>query len=722
MSENRSTRRQIVGLGICAGLLGTLGACAKVNTAAVLMPGADAGGDHSGASVDLVRPISNDASVLEVTTCNSGVTCNPPNGRYCDVIGDGCTGTIECGVCPATQICEGNICVEGAGCVAGACQVGTARYCGNIGDGCGRVMNCGACEGSQVCSSSGLCVSANCMPTRCTSGTSQYCGMIGDGCGGMQNCGVCSLPTTCGGGGVANVCGDPNCKKITCAIGGGGQYCGTIGDGCGGVLECGACPGGLTCGAPLMAGGVGVPGACPGAGAGGGCTGLACMVPTCTGTANTTLSGTVYDPAGKIPLYNATVYVPNAPLDPIPEGASCDRCSATLSGRPIATALTDATGKFTLTGVPAGPNIPLVIQVGKWRRQVTIPNVAPCVDTPITDVNLTRLPRTQLEGHIPRIAVTTGGADALECLVRRIGVADSEFTTDGGPGRVHLYAGGDGTNSFVAGGAFAPATALWSNPAKLSSYDLVLLSCEGSTTKFSAQKPQASIDNVANYANMGGRLFLSHLHFYWLQRRMPDFSGTAAYIGNLTAPPPGSILTVNQTFPKGMALAQWLSSPGVAASTALGQITVNGPEHSVTMVYPPTTEWIYLPSNPSDSQGRRSSQYLSFNTPVGTPEAMQCGRVVFTDIHIKASVGATGGDDSNPAKPFPIASGCKVNESSPQGKALEFLFFDLSSCLLPDNVTPVPPPPGLPGTPPAVTAVPPPVPPPPPPPPPPPIP
>ena len=109
-------------------------------------------------------------------------------------------------------------------------------------------------------------------------------------------------------------------------------------------------------------------------------------------------------------------------------------------------------------------NVPIVFQVGKWRREVTIPTVAACADTPLTDANLTRLPRTKTEGNIPRIAVTTGAADALECFVRRIGIADTEFTSDTGRGRVHLYAGGDGTNSFMTGGTFAAATALWSNP------------------------------------------------------------------------------------------------------------------------------------------------------------------------------------------------------------------------------------------------------------------
>ncbi len=60
----------------------------------------------------------------------------------------------------------------------------------------------------------------------------------------------------------------------------------------------------------------------------------------------------------------------------------------------------------------------------------------------------------------------------------------------------------------------------------------------------------------------------------------------------------------------------------------------------MTSVNPPTTEWIYLPMNPRDQPP--VGQYLSFNTPVGTPEAMQCGKAVFTDIHIKTVVGRHG--------------------------------------------------------------------------------
>ncbi|MBC8132075.1 MAG: carboxypeptidase regulatory-like domain-containing protein [Deltaproteobacteria bacterium] len=455
---------------------------------------------------------------------------------------------------------------------------------------------------------------------------------------------------------------------------------------------------------------------------------MACLVPTCTGGEKTTLSGVVRDPAGKVPLYNVTVYIPNAALDPIPVGVSCDKCSVKLSGKPIAAALTDANGRFVLENVPATTNVPLVMQVGKWRREVIIPTVRPCVDNPITDVNLTRLPRTKMEGNIPKIALTTGGSDALECLVRKIGIADSEFTTDAGMGRVHLFVGGkpgttgEGASRFAptlnGGAAFANATTLWGSPSKLAGYDLLLMACEGSQY---ADVKMPFWANMKHYADTGGRIFASHLHFNWLQYGPAPWPGTAVYLGGNTVDPasPG-ISTVDTTFPKGAALADWLVAVG--ASTTRGQIQLWDAQHSVAATTPPVQRWIYLPVNPNDTAApkRVANQYMTFNTPFEAPVEAQCGRVVHTDIHVKAAPSAPGEskDDSDPTMPFPTA--CKAITLSAQEKALEFLFFDLSACVQPDMdrpVVPVVPPPGVPSTPPGVTPVPPPVPPPPPPPP-----
>jgi hypothetical protein len=657
------------------------------------------------------------------------VGCAPAGGQYCGKIGNGCKGgLLDCGACAGDGVCSFGLCLGGASCKPLTCASGGAtKYCGVIGDGCGMKLDCGACGAGQVCTS-GVCVTAGCVPLACNSGSTRYCGTIGDGCGGTLACGDCGAGSTCGGGGVPGVCTATNCTAITCMPAGGGQYCGHIGNGCGGALDCPACPGGMPCGTGAQAG------VCPGLPGTGGCTGIACNVATCTGTTTTTVSGTIYDPAGVTPLYNAVAYIPNAALDPIPTGPSCDRCNVTLSGHPIAAALSDVNGRFTLQNVPTGTNIPLVIQVGKWRRQVTLAKVSSCVDNPITDVNLTRLPRNKTEGNIPKIAVTTGSSDAFECLLRKIGVADAEYSLDTGTGRINLYAGGDPAmapggngpgaiqfNAALGGGKFPSATALWGSTSKMLGYDLLIFSCEGG--QFGDVKTPY-LPNVKAYADAGGRLFIDHLTYYFLRKGPAPFPSTAAYIDPGTAPPSPTTATINTGFPKGAALADWMVARG--ASTTRGQMQIYEPQHAATAVMGATENWISIDKNTNDpmSPQRPAIQYMTFNTPVDAAADAQCGRAVFTAIHLNAAPAAAGDktDISDPTMLFP--DGCRGKTLSAQEKALEFLFFDLSACVQPDSEKPVPPvvpPPGAPSSPPPAATTPP-VPPPPPPPPPPPMP
>jgi hypothetical protein len=403
------------------------------------------------------------------------------------------------------------------------------------------------------------------------------------------------------------------------------------------------------------------------------CTFGTCMETACADGESTNVTGTVYDPAGKVPLYNVVVYVPNAALDPISEGPSCSRCDSALSGMPLATALTDAAGAFTLKNVPVGNDIPLVIQVGKWRREVKIPTVTACTSTAIADKELTRLPRNRNEGHIPKIALTTGGLDALECLLRKIGIEDSEFTPNSADGRINLYAGQAGSNVYDAtinGMAAIPAASpWWDDLNNLNKYDIIIHSCEG--TEKPTNKSPAALQALMDYTNAGGRVFASHWHNYWFEKGPPAMASVAMF--NHRKDPTGTFTgTVDTSFPKGAALADWLVNVG--GSTTRGQLPITAAKLTVESTNMPAAQrWIY-------NAQQSSVQYFSANTPVGAPAEMLCGRAVFSDIHVSAADGFKPG-------PFPGECGA-VADLSPQEKALEFMLFDLSSCIQEDTVQP----------------------------------
>ena len=185
-----------------------------------------------------------------------------------------------------------------------------------------------------------------------------------------------------------------------------------------------------------------------------GCHNIQCQVHSCGGsTAGTTLTGTVLDPAGRNPLYNVVVYVPNSPggqLESIPIGVGANSCScgALFSGDPISYALTDTKGNFTLTNVPDGANIPVVVQIGKWRKEIIVPSIAACSTS--NSAGKITLPTSLSDGKyasMPNIAVATGGADTLECLLTRVGIAGSVFKGDpNGPG-VHVFHGSGGNSA-----------------------------------------------------------------------------------------------------------------------------------------------------------------------------------------------------------------------------------------------------------------------------------
>jgi hypothetical protein len=450
-----------------------------------------------------------------------------------------------------------------------------------------------------------------------------------------------------------------------------------------------------TAGTIPVVGGTGAAGA-SGAGPMGPCTGLRCNQTTCTqgpctqmpcaGTTRTTVSGIVRDPAGKVPLYNVTVYVPNGTVPPIVTGATCDRCDQTIVS-PVTSTLTDETGHFSLPDAPVGENIPLVIQIGKWRRQLTIPAIPRCVDTPVMDVEQTSLPSKKSEGDIPLIAITTGGADSMECLPLRMGIEPQEFTTEAGDGRIHLYAGTDSgmstaTTALDSGMALTHSDELWSNADALRAYDIVILSCEGDSNE--NQRPNGARQAVYDYTEDGGRLFASHWHHRWISEGPNPFPAVGTW-NDRDNPETPTTATINTGFPKGAALAQWLVNVG--ASMTVGQMEVLEARDNVQAVNTMyATEWMSVVNeNENDSE---AVEYLSFNTPPDAAETMKCGRVVYTDLHVSNTTDMNNTSDT-PGDPFP--GHCQMRDLTAQEKAVEFMLFDLSACIQDDTTEPEPP-------------------------------
>jgi len=450
----------------------------------------------------------------------------------------------------------------------------------------------------------------------------------------------------------------------------------------------------------------------------GGCTNLQCKVDLACGDAGkgeTTITGTVYDPAGALGLYGIYVYVPNATPDPITPGGSpniaCSACQAPASGSPIIGGFTDSHGRFAISrgpgdawGVPSGDDVPLVIQAGKWRKQLVIPHVDDCATVDLDaifnsgtgtlqDQHQMRLPSKSSEGDMPLIAFTSG-YDPAECFLLHVGIDQSEFVPPGSStGHVQFFtgkmSGGNGNGSQIAGGNTPLETyQWWSDSSNLLQYDMVFNACEGFPND---RRPQQGGNENAykamdEYLKGGGRLFATHFYGNWFTNSAaPDLETAADWHGWNGAGGPGifETETVDQSFPKGQAFAEWLLYAG--ASTTQGQIALTDTRDDVNGLKPTgcggdagacySTQWIV---HPDDEHPR----YVSFNTPVGYPNPTQCGRAVLSDVHLSGT--STGGT-------FPSECATSDPDYAANEKALEFLFFDLASCIQDETKPPTKP-------------------------------
>ena len=340
----------------------------------------------------------------------------------------------------------------------------------------------------------------------------------------------------------------------------------------------------------------------------------------------TSITGKVYSPNGPTggdPIPNILVFVedPSSPLPTFQQGVSggCSEQDSLIPKSNMGSATTDATGSFTITDPRLATVNPftVVIQAGKWRRQYTMTtNPTACTTTTLPAMSM---PAAQGPGaDLPHIAISTGEADSIECIFNQIGIAKSEFTLPGGTGSINLYEG------FEDGGQYSPdstgtgganptpsETVLESSLTNLANYDLVIFGCQGN-----ASEPETAMNgaesNLVSYANEGGRVFATHYGYNWFYETQP-FDTAAVWTPNApTIGSPTQVATIDQTYPEGLILAQWLQNVGGSYNNTLGQVELTNVKSDTSKVInPPAQSWVNL-----NDTGQ--SMQFTFDTPIAS--------------------------------------------------------------------------------------------------------
>jgi hypothetical protein len=243
------------------------------------------------------------------------------------------------------------------------------------------------------------------------------------------------------------------------------------------------------------------------------------------------------------------------------------------------------------------------------------------------------------------------------------------------------------TGANAASGTTPDQTELWTDLANLKKYDVVLLPCEHAPNT-AGKMP--GYTNLVDYAAVGGRVFVTHYNYTWIRTPTTLFPATANWTGETkyfgTDYDYPMAADVDVSFPKGKDFAQWLVNVG--ASSTYGSIQLDHVVHNADDVIATVAQsWLTSPSMPRQYKkdgstiAQQIQHHYTFNTPVGVPPEMQCGRVVYSAFHVN--------DASSDDKLYPTE--CSDKPLTPQEKVLMFMLFDLASCVQTDKKPPVPP-------------------------------
>lgn len=396
------------------------------------------------------------------------------------------------------------------------------------------------------------------------------------------------------------------------------------------------------------------------------CKGRFCDVPKCPPGTTTEVVGKLYAGNGKDPVPGASVFVPVDNLPEFPPGLGCDLCNDTPPS--VTQAITDFDGSFRLRGTPAGKAFPVVARLGRFQRVVSVEATA-CVENTIpTDAGSKgiRFSKKNRElspqDYIPRIAVVSGDYDQIECVLKRIGIDELD-----------MY------NGRAVGTKNPPAIAemgtLLADETKLLSYNIVIVNCSDNQYQSLLAAPQVK-KNLEKFVRSGGRLYVTDWAYDVIEQ-VPEFAPYLCFEPQ-SIPGPAMCLAAPE---KAMAadsrnyyggqyrvldkdMEKWLQQmPGVINRNSQVAVDYSFVVVSKASDDPKTKTKVWVDGPASGFGNRPQTVTFDYNA---------CGRVHFSTYNTEPD-----GVVSESAR-WPSA--CKA-DFSPQERLLEYLFFNIASCV-----------------------------------------
>ena len=369
-------------------------------------------------------------------------------------------------------------------------------------------------------------------------------------------------------------------------------------------------------------------------------------------------------------------------------------------------------GSFKLNDAPVGTTVPLVLQVGKWRQAVTVTRQAPCADNAAAARRRSSCRARVAAGDTER---QHAGHRRLDRQRRHARVPDAAHRpADERVRRRRRAARITSTSSRAARPAVAAAAAAsvgrrspaWPAPRRatrtsgtrrphMMPYDIVLLSCEGGET-YNAN-PAASRPTSTPADARSARTSTTP------GSPVPSSSGAAATRRPPTGAPtsrPGPRAAAarapgqRQDRPDPQRLdacrspRAWRSTSGSGLNKARSA-SAAAPRRDELPIVQPRFNAVVGPGQQALAavdQRRHAgpnTMYFSFDTPVNAPVHRR--RAPATAVApSSATCTSAARVDRQPA----AAGRMQREDLSPQEKALEFMLFDLSSCVIPDSLPP----------------------------------